>query len=456
MNLKLVVASMSVLGLIASPAFAGHGKHKRSKHRKAAMHRDYKDMGMNKCSIAPTTVMMVEMNQNVGRSLPNPCRPGWYDRIRLSGGMNVDMGKWGNTNANYMGENYARLSLNDVYLNLAANINSWTNVFASLSYMTASTNANPGAFNSRGLAEYSAAYANNINGTANNTVQIEQAFGTFGNFDVTPLYLQVGKSFQDFSRYEIHPITRSMTQVMSETLATSIKLGFIYNGFTGGVYAFNDPVNKIGGNASNNPYNYGAALGYDHNDSSLGYDLGVAYMYNMIAANDVAYMVQNYTNGMGYNRRVGGLAVYGDVNSGPFTLSARWTQALENFSVNDLTAKGFADLTAGSAVIGGGVAAVTPAGTAKGAKPWALGVRAGYDFNYWHKDQNVYVGYQKSSDAAGLNLPSYRWLLGYNVDVMKDTALGVQWDHDGAYSRSEGGRGSNSNLVSIRASVKFS
>ena len=253
MNLKLVVASMSILGLIASPAFAGHGK-KRTSSRKAAMHRDYKDMGMSKCVVAPTTLMMVEMSQNVGRALPNPCRPGWYDRIRLSGGINVDMGKWGNTNANYMGENYARLSLNDVYLNIAANVNSWTNVFASMSYMTATTNANPGLFNSRGIAEYSAAYANNINGTANNAIQIEQAFGTFGNFDVTPVYLQIGKSFQDFSRYEIHPITRDMTQVLSETLTTSIKLGFIYNGFTGGIFTFQDP-NQGGGfmNAAHQP-----------------------------------------------------------------------------------------------------------------------------------------------------------------------------------------------------------
>ena len=454
MKLKLVVASMSLLGLVSCPAFATHhNKNKQMNNKQTQAHHDYKDYKDMKpvWTITPTTLTMVEMSQNVGRSLPNPCNPGWYDRIKLSGGINVDLGKWGNRNANIMGENYQRFSLNDVYLNLTGQINDWTTVFASLSYMTATTAANPAVYKGVGAAEYSAAYANNIAGTASNTLQVEQAFGTVADFNVTPVYVQLGKFFQDFSRYEIHPITASMTQVMSETLATSLKLGFIADSFNGGVYVFNDPIAKIGSSAS--PTNYGISLGYDLNDDQFGWDLGIGYLYNMIAANDVAWSVTNFT-GMGYHTRVGAVALYGDVNYGPFMGAIRYTQAAQRFSSLDMTKNGMADLATGSAAIGSGTQIANAAGTT-GAKPWAAGVQVGYGFDAWSKSQNVYLGYQTSREAAGLNLPKYRWLVGYGVDVIKDTNIAAEWDHDSQFNAANGGLGNVTNLVSLRASVKF-
>src|SRR5476651_2316299 len=98
MNLKLVVASMSVLGLVTCPAFAAHHSKHKMKHKVAA-HRDYKDMGSLPvqaepvCIISQNTVIMDGMTQSYGRSMPNPCNPGWYNRIQMSGGVNVDLGK---------------------------------------------------------------------------------------------------------------------------------------------------------------------------------------------------------------------------------------------------------------------------------------------------------------------------------------------------------------------------
>lgn len=460
MKLKLVVASMSILGLISCPVFAGHAKkhHHKMKHHMAAKHdyKDYKDMGMpapapEVCTVSPSSTTMDEMTQNMGRALPNPCNPGWFNRIMFSGGINFDFGKWGNRNANIMGENYQRFSLNDAYFNVSANINDWAKAFASVNYSNPTTNANPAVFNSVGIAEYSAAYANNIAGTTINYVELEQAFASFSNFDVTPVFVQVGKQFQDFGRYEIHPITASMTQVMSETLATSIKLGFLYSGFHGSIYAFDNPINKRG--TSSSPTNFGVALGYDQPSDQLGWDVGAAYLYNLIGVNDVAYSVVNFT-GAGYNSRVSGYALYADVNSGPFTIGARWTGS-SRFNVNDMTASGYTDLTATSAAIGSGTA-VTPAASANGARPWAFGIQAGYGFDAWSKNQNIYLGYQASNQATGLNLPKSRWLAGYGVDVWKSTNLAVEWDHDNAYNRANGGSGNTTNLVSLRAAVKFS
>ncbi|EKD71644.1 MAG: hypothetical protein ACD_46C00139G0012 [uncultured bacterium] len=463
MNLKLVVASMSILGLISCPVFAAHQtKHKKMKHQQMAEHRDYKDMGSLPvqepvCTISQNSVIMDGMTQSYGRSMPNPCNPGWFNRIQFSGGVNVDIGKFGNRNANIMGENYQRFSLNDAYLNLAADISDWTKAFASIGYNTATMNSNPSEFKTFGAAEYSAAYSNNINATGTtSSLELEQAYATIGNFDVSPVFVQVGKGFQPFSSYEIHPITASMTQVMSEVLTTALKLGFIANGFNGSVYAFDDPIAKIGGGSSR-PTNYGASLGYSAPNDQLGWDAGAGYLYNIIGANDVAYSVVNFTGTGGYNSRVGGAALFGDVNSGPFILSARYTAAIQRFNVNDLTKNGFADLTAASSLGSASTAAstATPVAGASGAKPWAAGIQGGYGFDAWGKNQNVYLGYQTSREAAGLNLPKNRWLVGYGIDMFKNTHVGVEWDHDMAYNASNGGSGNNTNLVSLRSSVKF-
>src|SRR3990167_4314608 len=442
---------MSVLGLVSCTAFAAtHAKHKRH-HRKpvaavavAPVAVNYKDMGAI-CTISQASMIMEAANQNVGRSMPNPCNPGWFNRIQVSGGLNVDFGKFGNRNQNYMGENYQRFSINDAYLNIAATVNDWAKAFASISYNTATINAPVASGATLPAGEYSSAYSNNVTSGGASLLQIEQAYATFGNFDVSPFYIELGKEFQDFSRYEIHPITRSLTQVMSETLTTSGKVGFIVPmGLHGAVYAFDDPISKLG--QTNNTTNYGASLGYDAPSDQLGWDVGIGYLYNMIGVNDVAYIVNQDNiiagNGGGYATRVGAGAAYADVNSGPFSLGARYTTALQRFNVTDLSQNGNAT--------------GFPTNSTGGAKPWAAGITGGYGFEGWNRSQNVYLGYQASRQAAGLNLPKDRWMVGYGIDAFgKNTNVGIEWDHDVAYNTTSGGTGNNTNLVSVRAGVKF-
>lgn len=482
MNLKLVVASMSLLGLVSCPVFADttttkekhHPIHHKVKHhvvkdRDEGEHvvrdrddrdRDYREREVEHvaaqpcpvevCSITQETMIMEGMTQNMGRAIPNPCTPDWYKRVLLGGGLNVDIGKWGNRNGNYMGENYQRLSLNDAYLNLAAEVNDWVHAFVSISYNTATINDPLESSFTSHVSEYDAAYDENVISGSAHTLQLEQAFATLANFSQSPLFLTVGKQFQDFSRYEIHPITESLTQVMSKTLATSVKLGFITEGFNGAIYVFDDPLPKVG--QSKRSTNYGIALGYDQPSDCVGFDIGVAYLYNLIGVNDIAYQVNQFNiNNLttfdeeGYNTRVGGVALYADVNSGPFTLGARYTTAVQRFNVNDLPKHGVADLLATGAPIAG----------AQGAKPWSAGIEAAYGFDGCGYAQKVYVGYQASRDAGGLMIPKSRWLAGYGMDVMKWTTLALEWDHDQAYSTSNGGSGNNANLVTLRAGVKF-
>jgi len=467
MKLKLVVASMSILGLISFPTFAAHHHHHKHHHKKIVKHeeevapepvakQEYKETIAlptqpitEVCSVSKRTVIMELSTQNLGRALPNPCNPGWFNRIFLSGGANVDFGKWGNRNANFEGENYRRFSLNDVYLNVSANINEWANGFISLSYSNTS-NENRGGFESWTSSYSGFSWMDKWNFRysdvyQDNKLSLEQAYATIGNFNVTPFYLQLGKEFTDFSRYEIHPITRSFTQVLSESLQTQARLGFILpNGLNGSIYAFDNHMSQFESSENVGSMNYGIGIGYSHPNELFGWNVGGGYLYNMIGANDVGHAVKMF-NDDGFHNRVSAVALYGDVNSGPFTLNARWTGATQRFNVMDLPKNGWA--------------AFTPSWTimpdASGAEPWAYTLQGGYGYALWNRNQDIVIGWQGSGEAAGIGLPQNRFLLGWNMELAKYAYLGLEWDHDKAYSTSHGGTGGSDNLITIRTSVKF-
>ncbi len=448
MKLKLVVASMSVLGLISSPVFAdtttttttatttAKHKHHKVRHHRAhhvAQTHEYKDSGAL-AAPAPAPVVMVQqvdthqiiydgMSQNIGRS--RQALPDWFNRIGVAGGVNFDA-HWGNRSMGYEGENRQRLALNDAYLNIGATVNDWSKAFASLSFSNPSAQLTGAPLN----GQYSNVY------TPVNRLNLEQGYLTIANYDVSPIFFQVGKQYTDYGRYTIHPLERTLAQVMTESLQTSAKLGFITQmGLHGDIYAFDTGVRATTQLHSGTVY--GAGLGYDQLNDQLGFDVGVGYMSDLSGVSDIASALGNgYAAKTTYRHLVGGIAAYGDVNSGPFSFGVRYTTALQSFNPSDLSNQ-------------------YNSATGQGARPWAADFTAGFGFNAWAKNQNVYVSYQTGNNAINLALPKNRYLGGYNIDMWKNTNLGLEVAHDTAYSSGNGGTGRGSNTIGARASVKF-
>lgn len=441
MKLKLVVASMSVLGLISASAFAAEtpAKHKHHhhvrKHHHMATPVDYKAMGalpvVETCPFtSPYAIVLDTMDQQLGRARPTEdCNK----LISFAGGLNFDA-HWGNRNINFQGRNNQRLSLNDAYLNIFGNVNEWTKAFLTLSYGDPTDESDS---NVKPFGEYSAVYT----AAGENKVTLEQGFIRIADFDQYPFFIQLGKQFMDFGRYMTHPITRSVTQSLSETLATAAELGFVLPmGFHGDIYAFDNPVKEfdtgdmsLEGHAKTN---YGAALGFDAPSDQLGYGVNIGYLYNMTGVNDVAHLYNDgfVANG-GYATRVGAIALDGNINSGPFSLIGDYVVATNRFNAAD------------------GI--LSKATSANGAKPWAGNLQAGYNFLGWDRNQNIYVGYQVTGEAVFFNLPKNRWTVGWNADMWKNTNLGLEFAHDTDYSATDGGTGDSSNTVALRAAVKF-
>jgi hypothetical protein len=400
------------------------------------------------CITTPDLRTMIEMTQNSGRALPNPCNPIWPMPMALSAGFNID-GKWGKLNSNIMGANVESVSLNDAYLSALAIANFWVRGFASIDIGNPTIHSNPSSHGRLGGAEYSAAYANNIAGNNETRLQLEQAFVTLGDITRFPIFIEAGKAFQDYGRYHIHPITRSLTQVMSESLAISGKLGWIINGFHGSLSILENRIGKFNHSSSNHA-NYGAALGFDQPEcNGFRWNLGVGYLYNLIGVKDIAYNVVNFTKTDQYHKRVSGTALYADIYEGPFTLHGRYTVAIQRFSEFDLPRHGVSDFSDRNIKN-------TLLPHKQGAKPWSASFLATYHFvTFCDKNQVLYLGYEVSRQASALNLPRIRYVAGYNIDLWPATQIGIEWDRDLAYSMANGGTGRNSHLVSLRAAVSM-
>ena len=412
MKLKVIAAASIAALAVSGSAFAAQAK------APAGATANGKEMSV------------AAMNQNTNRA--GQASANWFRNVKVNGGVNVDS-RTGDTSTPFTGQNNKHFGVNDAYLNVYANVNSFTNAFIQASYGQFSTEtANAQTEGSL----YSAAY-----GSANN-FDIEQAYLTFSKKQ-SPYFLQVGKQYQNFGRYTTHPITRTMTQVLTESLQTSAELGFVSGGYTGSVSVFKNPSYQLGADNSqgHTPVNWIASLGMSGNYQGVSYNAGVGYINNMTGVNDIASRVGT-VNGTAnsFKDRVAGYDVYAGVKSGPFGLKAQAAAALQRFNK--------ADLNTGTST------------DADGARLAAYNVMASYDFTGFGKHQTMSLGYGVSHEAVDMLLPKNRVTVGYNVDLSKNTYLGVEVAHNTDYSTSDVGKartgtGKTSNAVGVRLGTVF-
>jgi hypothetical protein len=428
MNLKPFVASMFVLGLASSPAMASYSSENTQMQLDAM-----------KSKIAK---MESIVNTNSAGGFQ---QEGWFNRIKISGQANIDA-SWGNRSPVSFGRgsdgvqrdsSAQDLTLSNANLLIDAAVNSWTNVHVGLLYRdTNSSNR----FNPQ-------LSSNNFNSV------LDEAYVRIGDFARTPIYGQVGKMYVPFGDYKRFPIVTPFTQLLTETRATAVQLGFVDgSGINGAVYVFRGAskagdLDTRGVATTSRVQNFGVNLGIANTTDKVGYKFGVGYLRNMADVkyiNDRIGAVNTVTSGT-YNNPVGALSVDGAIAVGAFDANAHYVTALQTFDARDV-----------QYVING---------VATAAKPRAWGVEAGYSFKVIGDHQSrIAVGYQASRQTGGiqtfvnggLNIPKQRWIADYAVNVSKNTDVGVAVYNDRDHDTSGGGTGRNATVGVVRLSVKFS
>ncbi len=377
----------------------------------------------------------------------------WWNRIKISGILNVD-------------GSYSDARMKDGYVNTGTITNSSVlNSFASgdhSEFDLANSEIDIDAqINNFTRAHVSLAQRDDndrqdeLNSDDQNMTLLDEAYVTFGDLTKSPFMGTVGRQYVPFGYYKRHQITPTVVADLSETQATAAKAGFVAGNFVGSVYAFNglDQRNASGAGAS--PFgvtsshsdtigNGGVDLNYVKQDQNFGYNVGAGYLYNMADVDLISDVITAAGNAggvsgvEGYKDQVDAVSAHARMNMGPFGAEIDHVSALESFNTNDVP--------------------WGARGNKSGAKPSATNLEMDYNFKTKGHDSTAIVSYQRTSQAVALGEPLNRYLVGYNVGILKNTDLKFQYKHDQNYSESDGavaGSDGSSNEVDARVAVRF-
>lgn len=467
MKFKVVVFSLFMLGM-SYPALAS-GIYVRDR-------------------IYEQEVMLEQVNKMdswLGRNQPGgfdqPC--GWKCRINLSGWMNTDA-YITNTPPVFLAVNpftnlltaqgplfrftsnrSSDLLLNNANLFVDTRVNNWMKANMSLVYTSLS--GIPGV---QGVYEIpnSLLIYHPISRT-----KIDTAYATLQHFNVSPVYLRIGKEYVPFGSYDPYSFVTSEnpTQLLSEINATTAQFGFTMpSGLYGSVYTFAGQPRLADGGSTRRIQNGGVNLGYTYTDCLSSFNLDAGYVgsitdtnflssyytnSNIEAAGVIPSSNPNQTSIAGLpNQKAPAYNVSAAFQWGPLDINGHYIASIRNFR------KPF--FLAFPVPI---TPAELPGFTFQKPKLW--GFELGLTFSAIANRTRLAVGYQATKHLAGI-LPTRRIYIDYLMNISQWFDVGVAIFQNKDYSLAEGqvlgdngvalfpgGSGNKSTVGQIRASIKF-
>jgi len=372
----------------------------------------------------------------------------------------------GSTPFNLTSNRASDLILNNANLFVDTRVNNWMKANMSLVYT--SLTGVPGA---QGVYEIPNSFL--IYHPVSKT-KLDTAYATLQHFNVSPVYLRIGKEYVPFGNYYPYSFVSSEnpTQLLSEINATTIQLGFTMpSGLYGSIYTFPGQPRLSDGGSTHRIQNGGINLGYTYNDciSSLNVDAGY-----VASITDTNFLSSYYTNKN--IETVGVIAGLPNPNQtnisglpdqkapaynlsvafqwGPLDISGQYIATIRNFRKPFFLAfpVPFSPSEVSSTTFD---------------KPKLWGFELGLTFPAIAKQTRLAVGYQATKHLAGI-LPSQRIYVGYLMNISQWFDVGVAIFQNKDYSLAEGqvvnangtrlfpgGSGNKSTVGQIRASIKF-
>jgi hypothetical protein len=321
-----------------------------------------------------------QMNQLDG--FINSAGADWTKYVAVHGGLLVD-GHWGNLDQTVTGTSNERENVTAGYVAVEATPNDWAQFNTVINYNNQNT-------------QYAA-------GQDTGTF-VDQAYLTIANFDKTPLYFQAGQQYLPFGNYDLYPVAKPFTQLMSETNATDAQIGFVAsNGLYGSVYTFQGtlPENSASGDTADS---YGGLLGIKRDFSGRSMNVEVSFINNLLETDLISSQISN--NAGFYENRVGAYALSGQFNAGNLHFKGRMVSAAD--STTDITSSANDDKS----------------------KPSTNSYKVSYDVDMKGNASEVFFGYDSSTEAAALDIPETRYSAGINVFPWDNTVFGVEFDRN--------------------------
>ncbi|AFL74458.1 LbtU family siderophore porin [Thiocystis violascens] len=335
----------------------------------------------------------------------------WYRNIEVAGLIEVEAGYV----SPYEGDSESDVVLATFELGITSQINDWVEAGASLLYEQDETD-----------------------------LEVDVAYITLANLDVTPVFLTAGQIYVPFGAYETNLVSDPLTLEIGETRETAVQLGFVQGDFSGSAYLFNGD-NKV--NGKNQVGSWGANLGYAQEQDDRAWSFGLGYI-NDLGDSDTLQDATNDNRVAAFEAvieggadpgafsvdptdRTGGWTLNASATFGQFNVIGEYLAATDTFDSDSLSFKD------------------------KGAKPSAWNIEAGFAFPVMGRESVAAVAWQGTREALALELPKERWSVGWSIEIFDRTSLAFEWAHEIDYGASDGGTGNSGDSLVAQLAVEF-
>jgi hypothetical protein len=217
-------------------------------------------------------------------------------------------------------------------------------------------------------------------------------------------YSKIGRQWVPFGNYRSDLIYKPLAKALGQTNEDAILFGYdrqlLYANIS--IFSPHTPINN-----SLSPLFYNLNTGFK-NDS---YDIGISYLHS-IAETQLFRYNKGFGGFMGekIKSHVPGIASYINYNFKKVNINLSFVSALKKFNPEDLSFNH------------------------QGAKPAAISLQSGYQFNIQYLPAKIMSFIDLSSESLGLEIPEKRAGLGLNLYPYKYLDLQFQWFKDYAYS----------------------
>lgn len=318
----------------------------------------------------------------------------WFKRIELSGTVELEA----NYSDPFAGQTTSDLTVATAELGLAVQVHDWVATEITLLHEEDDTN-----------------------------LEVDVATVTIAQPD-SPFFLTGGQFYLPFGTYETNMVSDPLTLEIAETRETAVQVGFEANGFSGSVFGFNG-TNKEGGD--NRIDNFGLALGYAHESDAMTFAVNAAYINDIGDSDNLETTISGALGSNNVVDHVGGLAIGGMAQFGPFALIAEYVTATDEFAANEVAFRG------------------------AGAKPEAWQVEAAYSFTVFEKETVFALSYQGTDEAIAVGQPEERYMVGLSMTLTEYVGVGLEWAHDEDYSIADGGTGNAADTLTAQLAISF-
>lgn len=330
--------------------------------------------------------------------------PAWYRNIEIAGLIEVEASYL----SPYEGGSESDIVLATAELGIRSQVNDWVEAGISFLYEQDETD-----------------------------LEVDTAYLTFANADVSPLFLTAGQVYVPFGVYETNLVSDPLTLEIGEARETALQLGFEHSGFSGSVYVFNGD-NKVKG--KDRIESWGANLGFAQDSDDWAWSVGAGYINDLGDSDSLHETINDIRVGAAEldpslsidpTERTAGWTLNAAASFGPFSLIGEYLSAADDFDPISLEFKG------------------------EGARPSAWNIEAGYSFTLLGRESVAAVAYQGTREALALELPKERWLLGWSIEIFDRTSLGLEWARDRDYNTRDGGTGKSGDTFTAQLAVEF-